>query len=105
MIYGRIIRAHIIIKSNTQQRVVHILACRRINFSHTHLEIAKTLNKIHISFSIDNKKITSTVTDNAKNVYKVFQIFSHDDENGINKLFFLNMIDYFPSVKCLIKKT
>ncbi|EFN79485.1 hypothetical protein EAI_12439, partial [Harpegnathos saltator] len=57
-----------------------VLACRRMKFAHTHIEIAKMLNNVHQQFELSVDKIVGTVTDNASNFGKAFHIFSLDND-------------------------
>lgn len=57
-----------------------VLVCRRIKYSHTHLEIAKMLSNVHQQFELSVDKIVGTVTDNATNFGKAFRIFSLDKD-------------------------
>ncbi|CAL1682457.1 unnamed protein product [Lasius platythorax] len=57
-----------------------VLACRRMKFAHTHIEIAKMLSNVHQQFGLSVDKIVGTVTDNASNFGKAFRIFSFDKE-------------------------
>jgi hypothetical protein len=55
-----------------------VLACRRMKFAHTYIEIAKMLSNVHQQFGLSVDKIVGTVTDNATNFGKAFRIFSLD---------------------------
>jgi len=57
-----------------------VLACCRMKFAHTHIEIAKMLSNVHQQFGLFVDKIVGTVTDNASNFGKAFRIFSFDKD-------------------------
>lgn len=79
------------------KRFTAVLACRRIKFCHTYIEIGSLLTEIHKSFNLVGKKLVGTVTDNASNFAKSFRVYSipenmtdiqdidfiNDDENAI----------------------
>lgn len=62
------------------KRNSYVLACRRMKFTHTHIEIAKMLSNVHQQFGLSVDKIVGTVTDNASNFGKAFRIFSLDKD-------------------------
>ncbi|KYN13633.1 hypothetical protein ALC57_14171, partial [Trachymyrmex cornetzi] len=55
-----------------------VLACCRMKFAHTYIEIAKTLINVHQKFKLSPNKVVGTVADNASNFGKAFRIFSFD---------------------------
>ncbi|EFN60702.1 hypothetical protein EAG_05517, partial [Camponotus floridanus] len=61
------------------RRKSYVLACRRMKFAHTHIEITKMLFNVHQNFGLSVDKIVGTVTDNASNFGKAFRIFSLDE--------------------------
>lgn len=67
-----------------------VLACKRIKYFHTHLQIAKTLSDIHVMYNIKQEQIVGTVTDNAKNFGKSFQVYAVPENNNPDELDFLN---------------
>jgi hypothetical protein len=67
-----------------------ILACKRMKYSHTHLQIAKTLVNIHAAYNIQQEQIVGTVTDNAANFGKSFRLYSIPENNDPDELDFLS---------------
>jgi len=63
-----------------------VLACKRMKYSHTHLQIAKTLSDIHAMYNIKQEQIVRTVTDNAKNFGKSFQVYAVPENNNSDEL-------------------
>jgi len=61
-----------------------------MKYSHTHLQIAKTLSDIHAMYNIKQEQIVGTVTDNAKNFGKSFQVYAVSENNNSDELDFLN---------------
>ncbi|XP_031358213.1 uncharacterized protein LOC116181900 [Photinus pyralis] len=60
-------------------RCSSVLACRRMRYSHTHLEIGRAVSDIHKEYNLKDSQIVGTVTDNAANFGKAFKIFSAPD--------------------------
>ncbi|KYN27538.1 hypothetical protein ALC57_03077 [Trachymyrmex cornetzi] len=56
------------------QRKSYMLACKRIMFAHTHSVIANALYEVHKEYNL-KLKVVGTITDNAANFAKVFQVF------------------------------
>lgn len=56
------------------QRKSYMLSCKRIMFAHTHSVIANVLYEIHKEFNL-RSKVIGTITDNAANFAKAFQVF------------------------------
>lgn len=68
-----------------------VLACKRIKFSHTYIEIGCLLTEIHKSFNLVGKKLVGTVTDNASNFAKSFRVYSiPDNMTDIKEIDFIN---------------
>jgi len=67
-----------------------VLACKRMKYSQTHLQIAKTLSDIHAMYNIKQEQIVGTVTDIAKNFGKSFQVYAVPENNNSDELDFLN---------------
>lgn len=51
-----------------------MLSCKRIMFAYTHSVIANVLYEIHKEFNL-RSKVIGTITDNAANFAKAFQVF------------------------------
>lgn len=60
------------------KRESYVLSFERMVGSHTHAVLGRKIYEIHSKFNIE-RKVTDTVTDNAKNFTKAFETF-HDDE-------------------------
>ncbi|KYQ53235.1 hypothetical protein ALC60_07629 [Trachymyrmex zeteki] len=56
------------------QKKSYMLACKRIMFAHTHSVIANALYEVHKEYNL-KLKVVGTITDNAANFAKAFQIF------------------------------
>ncbi|KYN15182.1 hypothetical protein ALC57_12591 [Trachymyrmex cornetzi] len=56
------------------QRKSYMLACKRIMFAHTHSVIANALYEVHKEYNL-KLKVVGTITDNAANFAKAFQVF------------------------------
>ena len=67
------------IDPETYLRKSFMLSCKRIKHSHDHVAIANALFEVHKTFKI-TKSTVGTVTDNAKNFSKAFQVFSTRDD-------------------------
>lgn len=52
------------------------IACRRINGSHNHLAVTKTIEEIHDEFRLDRNKLVCTVTNNGTNYSSAFKQFN-----------------------------
>lgn len=59
-----------------------VLGFNRVKGSHTFIVIASHVYEIHVQFNID-RKVTDTVTDNARNFEKAFKIFQDSDDTNI----------------------
>lgn len=67
-----------------------VLACKRMKYSHTYLQIAKILSNIHADYNIKQEQIVGTVTDNAANFGKSFRVYSVSEINDPDELDFLS---------------
>lgn len=59
----------------TYRRKSVAIACRRFGGTHNHSRISTILESIHSDLNLDSKNIVATVTDNASNFRKAFQVF------------------------------
>ena len=71
------------------QRKSYMLACERLRHSHDHVTIANALFQVHKRFNITHSAI-GTVTDNAKNFSKAFQVFAISEFTPEGELNFLS---------------
>lgn len=84
------------IDSTNLLRVSKPLACKRVQGSHTYLNIDKTMNSVHKTYGIDVYKVPFTVTDNGSNFVKAFNSFSvesledSDDYTNVDVFSILN---------------
>ncbi|KAF2901797.1 hypothetical protein ILUMI_04393 [Ignelater luminosus] len=58
------------------ERKSFVLCCKRFKSSHCFDKIAGVINKVHTFYDLKIDKISGTVTDNARNFSKAFNVFS-----------------------------
>lgn len=66
------------------ERCSFMLACKRIKYSHNFENIGKLIYEIHTEKNLNVEKISHTITDNAFNFSKAFNVFK--DTNTIKNL-------------------
>lgn len=63
------------------ERCSFMLACKRIKYSHNFENIGKLIYKIHTENNLNVEKISHTITDNASNFSKAFNVFKDTNTN------------------------
>ncbi|KAF2879005.1 hypothetical protein ILUMI_27168, partial [Ignelater luminosus] len=58
------------------ERKSFVLCCKRFEFAHSFDKIARVINEVHTFYDLKLDKISGTVTDNARNFSKAFNVFS-----------------------------
>ncbi|KAF2899983.1 hypothetical protein ILUMI_06205 [Ignelater luminosus] len=69
------VTVHVIDNKNFERKSF-VLCCKRFKFAHNFDKIAGVTNEVHTFYDVKIDKISETVTDNARNFSKAFNVFS-----------------------------